>query len=143
MTRPDNTPVNSTATGTTYACLLAGGSGTRFWPASTAKVPKQFIPLTGGGPMIRECYERIVPLASPERTVIVTSAATLEQVCALIPEVPRENVLGEPEGRNTAAACALAVNSCAESPSSSFASTAFSFTSRWRTRPASSSREAS
>lgn len=92
----------------TYACLLAGGSGTRFWPASTARVPKQFLPLTGGAPMLRACYDRIVPLTTPARVVVVTAAATRDAVRELLPEVPPENVLGEPAGKNTAAACALA-----------------------------------
>lgn len=91
-----------------HAAVLAGGSGTRFWPASTARVPKQFLPLTGGAPMLRVSVDRLLPLVPAERLCVVTSAATRDDVLALLPEVPPANVLGEPRGRNTAAACALA-----------------------------------
>ncbi|MCE9635133.1 MAG: NTP transferase domain-containing protein [Planctomycetes bacterium] len=91
-----------------YAAVLAGGSGTRFWPASTARVPKQFLPLTGRSAMIRVSVDRLLPIVPAERIAIVTSAATRDAVIRLLPEVPPENVLGEPRGRNTAAACALA-----------------------------------
>lgn len=91
-----------------YAAVLAGGSGTRFWPASTARVPKQFLPLTGTSPMIRVSVDRLLPIVPAERIAVVTAASTRDDVIALLPELPPENVIGEPRGRNTAAACALA-----------------------------------
>lgn len=91
-----------------FVALLAGGSGTRFWPASTRDVPKQLLPLAGGKPLLRETYDRVAPLAPPERFVVVTSARFVDAVRALLPEIPAANVLGEPVGRNTAAACAVA-----------------------------------
>lgn len=91
-----------------YAAVLAGGSGTRFWPASTARVPKQFLTLTGGAPMLRVSVDRLLPTVPPERVCVVTSGATRDEVVALLPDMPPENVLTEPRGRNTAAACALA-----------------------------------
>ncbi|MCG3135298.1 MAG: Mannose-1-phosphate guanylyltransferase RfbM [Planctomycetes bacterium] len=91
-----------------HAAILAGGSGTRFWPASTARVPKQFLPLSGGLPMLRESFERLAPIVPPERICVVTARATENDVRALLPELPAPNVLGEPAARNTAAACTLA-----------------------------------
>jgi len=91
-----------------YATVLAGGSGTRFWPASTAAVPKQFLRLTGRAPLLRESVDRLLPLVPAERISVVTSAATRDEALRLLPDLPAENVLGEPRGRNTAAACGLA-----------------------------------
>lgn len=93
---------------TLHVVLLAGGSGTRFWPASTRAIPKQFLPLAGGLPLLRATYERVAPLAPPDRVAVVTSASTADSVRALLPEVPPANVIGEPVARNTAAACAVA-----------------------------------
>jgi mannose-1-phosphate guanylyltransferase len=93
---------------TLHIVILAGGSGTRFWPASTRDVPKQFLPLANGAPLLRATYERIAPLAPPERVAVVTSAATADAVRKLLPELPPANVIGEPVARNTAAACAVA-----------------------------------
>lgn len=91
-----------------HAAILAGGSGTRFWPASTVRVPKQFLPLTGGAPMLREAADRLLPLVGPERLAVVTAESTADDVRRLLPELPAANLLAEPCGRNTAAACALA-----------------------------------
>ena len=93
---------------TLHVVLLAGGSGTRFWPASTREVPKQFLRLADGVPLLRATYERVAPLAPPERVAVVTSESTADSVRALLPEVPAANVIGEPVARNTAAACAVA-----------------------------------
>jgi mannose-1-phosphate guanylyltransferase len=93
-----------------YAAVLAGGSGTRFWPASTAAVPKQFLRLTGRAPLLRESVSRLLPLVPADRIAVVTSAATRDEALRLLPDLPAENVLGEPRGRNTAAACALAAH---------------------------------
>jgi len=91
-----------------FLAILAGGSGTRFWPASTQSVPKQFLPLSGGAPLLRETYDRVRELAPPERVAVVTSARFVDAVRGLLPELPAENVVGEPAARNTAPACAVA-----------------------------------
>lgn len=93
-----------------HAAVLAGGSGTRFWPASTRDVPKQMLPLTGGAPLLRETVGRLAGLVPPERTLVVTGERYARQVHELLPELPRANVLAEPRPRNTAAACALAAH---------------------------------
>ena len=93
-----------------HAAILAGGSGTRFWPVSVRGVPKQLLALTGGAPLLRQTYERLDGLVPPERVVVVTAARFADDVRRLLPELPAENVLGEPAARNTAPACALAAH---------------------------------
>lgn len=88
---------------TTFGVIMAGGSGTRFWPLSRASRPKQLLPLgSGESSLLRETRKRIDRLIPPERTLIVTSEALAEQTRRELPEVPPENVLAEPVGRNTA-----------------------------------------
>lgn len=88
---------------TAYAVIMAGGAGTRFWPLSRRARPKQLLPL---GPtdesLIAATARRISPIVPPERILIVTSEALAEATAEALPEVPRENILAEPTGRNTA-----------------------------------------
>jgi mannose-1-phosphate guanylyltransferase len=87
-----------------WAVIMAGGSGTRFWPASRRQRPKQLLPLAPGDDrsLLRATLERIAPLVPVERVLVVTSAALAEATAAELPELPRENLLAEPSGRNTA-----------------------------------------
>ncbi|MCB9618373.1 MAG: NTP transferase domain-containing protein [Sandaracinus sp.] len=87
-----------------WAVIMAGGSGTRFWPASRRQRPKQLLPLAPGDDrsLLRATLERIAPLVPPERVLVVTSAALADATAAELPELPRANVLAEPTGRNTA-----------------------------------------
>ena len=91
-----------------YAVILAGGSGERFWPLSTKSRPKQFVSIFGGKPLIRHAVDRLEGLVPPERVLVVTSANLAEASAAACNNIPRENVVGEPCRRDTAAACALA-----------------------------------
>lgn len=91
-----------------YAVIMAGGSGTRLWPRSRVARPKQFLDLTSNATMLQEARERLYPLIPPERTIIVTNALHRIAVAEQLPRVPTENILGEPEGRGTAAAIGLA-----------------------------------
>jgi mannose-1-phosphate guanylyltransferase len=91
-----------------YQLILAGGSGTRFWPMSRAKVPKQFLALAGEKSLIRETFERLEPLVGARRVWVVSGEAHVDLVRAEIPEIPRENILGEPVARNTAPCIGLA-----------------------------------
>jgi mannose-1-phosphate guanylyltransferase len=89
--------------GRTWAVVMAGGSGTRFWPLSRRMQPKQFLPLAGGGrSLLAETVRRIRPLIPPERVLVVTAEPLAERARRELPEVPPENVLAEPTGRNTA-----------------------------------------
>ena len=92
-----------------HAVVMAGGSGTRFWPESRAGRSKQFLDLTGRGPMIVETVRRLRPLFPPENIWIVAGEKDAPHVNARVLGIPRGNVLLEPEGRNTAPAMALAV----------------------------------
>lgn len=92
-----------------HVVVLAGGAGTRLWPISRRSRPKQFHPLVSGQTLLQETYARVRPLSSPEHVWVVTGAEFVATVREQLPEVPSENVLGEPVGRNTAPAAALAV----------------------------------
>jgi mannose-1-phosphate guanylyltransferase len=87
-----------------WAAVLAGGSGTRFWPLSTASRPKQLLPLTGNAPLLVQAVARLAGLIPPERTLVLTGAPLVASVRALLPDVPSENVLGEPRAASTAPA---------------------------------------
>src|SRR5262245_50438460 len=96
-----------------FAVVMAGGSGTRFWPASRRARPKQFLPVWGGRPMIAETCARLAGLVAWERILVVTAESQVELVRAALPEIPRENVLAEPAARNTAPCVAFAAEGAA------------------------------
>lgn len=91
-----------------WVMVMAGGSGTRFWPASRAQKPKQLLPILGQRPMLRRTVDRVLPLVGPERVLIVSGLAHGQGVREALPDLPPENIILEPQGRNTAAACGLA-----------------------------------
>ena len=91
-----------------YAIIMAGGSGTRFWPASRRTRPKQFLRVAGAEPLLTETWRRLEGLIPPERTLVVTVASQASEVQRLLPALPPENVLAEPEPRNTGPCLALA-----------------------------------
>ncbi|MFU8781016.1 MAG: sugar phosphate nucleotidyltransferase, partial [Kiritimatiellia bacterium] len=91
-----------------YACILAGGRGERFWPMSTLERPKQVLALSSDKPMLAEAVDRVAELVPAEQVLVITNASLVDACRSAIPQVPAENVIGEPCGRDTAAACALA-----------------------------------
>lgn len=91
-----------------YAVILAGGRGERFWPLSTINRPKQFLSLFGGKSLLTQAVDRLQGVIPPERILIITSRALVAATREAAWNVPEGNVIGEPEGRDTAAACALA-----------------------------------
>ena len=91
-----------------WAVILAGGFGTRFWPASRRALPKQFLKIAGRRTMIAETAERLRGLVDPERVLVVTAAEHAKIVERNLRRLPPENVLAEPAGRNTAACVAWA-----------------------------------
>ena len=88
---------------------MAGGGGTRLWPLSRNRRPKPFLPLLDDGRCLLEAtVSRLSPLIEPHDVYVVTDAAYAELVREVAPTVPADNIIGEPQGRNTAAAVALA-----------------------------------
>jgi len=94
--------------------ILAGGSGTRFWPLSRKSRPKQLLALEGERTLLRETVERLRPLVEPESIWICTTRALADAVRRDVPEVPAEQILLEPEGRNTAPAIGWSIRSMPE-----------------------------
>lgn len=94
----------------TFAVILAGGWGERLWPMSTRGRPKQLLTLTGDTSLVRSTLLRISPLVAVRRTLVVTNVSLRELIASELPEVPRERVIGEPVGKNTAPAIALAAH---------------------------------
>lgn len=90
------------------AAILAGGSGTRFWPLSTEERPKQFLRLIGERTMLQHTFDRLKGLVPADRVLVLTNARFAERVRTELPEIPPEHVIGEPLPRDTAAAVALA-----------------------------------
>ena len=91
-----------------HAMIMAGGSGTRFWPKSRRDRPKQLLRLFGDATMLQQTVARIEPLVPGERVVIVTGANQAEATHAQLPELPPENIVAEPCPRDTAACVGLA-----------------------------------
>ncbi len=85
-----------------HAMIMAGGGGTRFWPRSRAKRPKQFLTFSGDRTLLQGTVDRVAAQVPPERTWVVTGEAYVAETRAQLPEVPAANIIGEPEGRDTA-----------------------------------------
>jgi len=90
-----------------YALILAGGVGTRLWPRSRRNRPKQLLDIASEHTMLQETFIRIEPLIPAENVYVVTNRDYVSEIHRQLPQVPAENVLGEPAGRNTAPAIGL------------------------------------
>jgi len=93
-----------------YAVILAGGSGTRFWPLSRKKTPKQLMSVFGGKSMLQRTVERVIPM-KPKRILLVTNALQAEESARQVRGYQKEcriDIIEEPVGRNTAPAIGLA-----------------------------------
>jgi mannose-1-phosphate guanylyltransferase len=88
--------------------ILAGGSGTRFWPRSRKARAKQVLALDGDRTMIQQTLERLSPVADAASVWVITNELLDDVIAEQLPEVPRAQILSEPAARNTAPACALA-----------------------------------
>lgn len=84
------------------ALIMAGGMGTRFWPLSTEEKPKQFLNLLGHDTMLQMTVKRLLPLIPIERIFVVTGSRYVHFIREQIYNLPDENIIVEPEGRNTA-----------------------------------------
>lgn len=91
-----------------WAVVLAGGVGSRFWPVSTGRRPKQLLPLAGERPLVVEAVARLLPLVPAARVLVVTSRALREALVRALPDLPAGNVLAEPLAASTAPALAWA-----------------------------------
>ncbi|NBB96397.1 MAG: NTP transferase domain-containing protein [Planctomycetes bacterium] len=91
-----------------YAVIMAGGAGKRLWPLSRQNRPKQLLKIVGGRSLMEIAVQRLDGLFEPEHIYVVTNAEYADRVAEVLPDLPRENIIGEPEGRDTAAAIALA-----------------------------------
>lgn len=92
-----------------YAAILAGGVGTRLWPRSRRSHPKQFADITGSGrTMIQATADRLQGLVSPQELFVITGHDYARLTCEQLPEMPADQVILEPSGRNTAPAIGLA-----------------------------------
>lgn len=91
-----------------HAVIMAGGAGVRLWPLSRKSRPKQILKLFSGTSLLRQSYERVAALLAPEQIHVITNQRHLPIVAEEIPELPPTNLIGEPVGRDTAAAVGLA-----------------------------------
>ncbi|HEM48825.1 MAG TPA: mannose-1-phosphate guanylyltransferase, partial [Caldithrix sp.] len=91
-----------------YIVIMAGGSGTRFWPRSRATLPKQMLNLFGEKTMLQLTYNRVKDFVPNERILVITNRELREGVINQLPDIPVANIIAEPFGRNTAPCIALA-----------------------------------
>jgi mannose-1-phosphate guanylyltransferase len=98
---------------TLWATILAGGVGSRFWPVSTPRRPKQLLPLAGPEPLIRQTVQRILPLVPVGRIRVLTGEALAGAVLAAAPELSAAELLLEPAARGTAPVLAWAAHAIA------------------------------
>jgi mannose-1-phosphate guanylyltransferase len=92
-----------------FAIVMAGGSGTRLWPLSRRRTPKQLLALTGDTSLLQQTVARLGGLLEPHDIYVITSQAHVRATQEQLPQLPPDNVLGEPLARSTAVAAALAV----------------------------------
>ena len=93
-----------------YVVIMAGGSGTRFWPLSRRRSPKQLLDLFGGATLLEQTVERVRGIARPERAYIFTNSLVRRQIVGLLPNIPQRQIVAEPAQRNTAPTIGLAAN---------------------------------
>jgi mannose-1-phosphate guanylyltransferase len=92
----------------TYAILMAGGRGSRFWPVSNKKSPKQFLKIIGDQSMLQITFDRVTQLVGLSNIYVVTEKGFQDKVSQQLPELATENILEEPMGKSTAAAVGFA-----------------------------------
>jgi len=90
------------------AVIMAGGVGTRFWPLSRKQKPKQFLPIISDKTMIEETALRLLPLISPAQIYTIADRTKTLTIHKLLPQIPEDNLLVEPQGKNTAPSLMLA-----------------------------------
>jgi mannose-1-phosphate guanylyltransferase len=91
-----------------HAVIMAGGGGTRFWPRSRQRRPKQFLDLAGSTTLLQQAHDRLEALVDPGRLWVVTGRAYLDETAQQLATVGRDRLVGEPMGRDTAPCIGLA-----------------------------------
>ncbi len=91
-----------------YGVIMAGGGGTRFWPWSRERNPKQLLPIISSRTMLEETVSRLHPFIPPPKIFIVTARSQIKKVRQALPDLPPQNFLVEPVGKNTAPCLGLA-----------------------------------
>src|SRR5260370_3689592 len=90
-----------------HALIMAGGGGTRFWPRSRQKRPKQFLTLTGDRSLLQMALDRVEAQVPPERCWVITAGQHNDEVAKQLPNLSADRIIGEPCGRDTAACIGL------------------------------------
>ena len=85
-----------------YAVIMAGGKGVRFWPLGRKDYPKQLLPLVSSDSMLQETVKRLSGLVDNDKIIIMTNADIADAVIRQLPQLPVENIIVEPQGRDTA-----------------------------------------
>src|SRR5258708_38698332 len=93
-----------------YGLILAGGRGTRFWPLSRRNRAKQVLSVVGESTLIESTVERLSRLIPPERLWVLTNSHLRAEIVRQLPQIPKRQILAEPEQRNTAPAIGLAAH---------------------------------
>jgi len=93
-----------------YAVVMAGGTGKRLWPLSREKRPKQVLKILDGQTLLRCCFERLLPVFDTRNIIVLTNAGYADLVREELPELPFNNVIAEPEVRDTAGTIGLAAS---------------------------------
>ncbi|MFL2871531.1 MAG: mannose-1-phosphate guanylyltransferase [Pirellulaceae bacterium] len=93
-----------------HAVIMAGGSGTRFWPASRSKTPKQLLRLAGDTVMLQATVDRLGDLVTNEQVFVLTNQRLVPAIRELLPDLPDANIVGEPYKRDTAPCIGLAAS---------------------------------
>ena len=100
-----------------HAVIMAGGSGTRFWPASRQSKPKQMLKMGAGRTMLQSTFDRLQGLVSSEHVLVLTNEQLIETVREQLPALPQEHIVGEPFRRDTAPCIGVAASLvCAADP---------------------------
>lgn len=103
----DPKPGAKTAVRERFVVIMAGGRGERFWPLSREKMPKQLLKLLGEQSFLQQAVDRVLPVVPTENIFVITNDAQAGEVRSQLPQLPAENVVAEPMGRDTCAAVAL------------------------------------
>jgi mannose-1-phosphate guanylyltransferase len=95
---------------TLHAVIMAGGSGTRFWPASRQEVPKQLLRMGSTRSMLQTTFDRLSGLVSSQHVLVATNSQLVEAVVSQLPDLPIEHIIGEPVKRDTAPCIGVAAS---------------------------------